>query len=706
MKPFKNFYIINALSCLEQIALVISCQKFRFFTMKIITIFLLLTCTFTKCVFSQQHKIDSLEQLLKSAKEDTNHVKILNEITNIYIQVPPLDYEKGLPVAQHAKNLSEKLDDKKGLVTAYINLGTIYGYFGVYDKAFENFLNAVKISERLKDSGMILNSYQNLSFAYTLAGDYEKALQMDYKIAEIVMRSGDSNKIAYSFFRLGSTKAEICKDAIKKGDSITANLTYGEAIKYDSIALDVSEKGKDTQNIAFFSIALGHIYDKCNLCEDSKLNVETHYIKFDHFSLAEQNYFKALRIYQQLNYKEGLPDCYSGLALYYRNQGELANEARNEIAAKDYFIKSLDYFLKTLTLLKELGYKHGIAYYNKETGIAYFKLGKLKIAQEHILIAANIFNEIGFKDGAKECYEKLSEIAAKRGDYEKAYEFYRNFSSLKDSMFNESKRKKIAEMNIKYETDKKDVAIISEQTLLKNEKAKKKLTILLGGVMILSGSLLTILLFRRKQTKYAFQKRLLENKALRSQLNPHFIFNALNSIQNFIQTHPETAESYLASFSHLMREVLENSEKEVITLEAELSMLKKYMDLESLRVSNGFDYEIKLDATVDEQIIQVPPLILQPIVENAIWHGIAGRSEKGKILIKIGVSNKILQCIIENYCKGENTGKKEGSIKRKSLGLQIVRERLSLLSGKNRIKGFLNMNQTDNGMQVQLGIPI
>ena len=152
-----------------------------------------------------------------------------------------------------------------------------------------------------------------------------------------------------------------------------------------------------------------------------------------------------------------------------------------------------------------------------------------------------------------------------------------------------------------------------------------------------------------------------------------------------------------------MREVLENSEQEAITLEAELSMLRKYMDLESLRVSNGFDYEINLDPSVEEQIIKVPPLILQPIVENAIWHGIAGRSGKGKICnrefaLRIRSFNVILKII----AKEKITGKKEGSIKGKSLGLQIVRDRLSILSGKNRIKGFLNILQTENGMRVQV----
>ena len=253
------------------------------------------------------------------------------------------------------KTCAKKLVYDKGLFVACNNLGTIYGYFGVYDKAFKNFLNAVKISEKLKDSAMILNSYQQLSFAYSLAGDHEKALQMDYKIAKMVIRSGDSDRIVGTYWGLGSAYAEICKDAIKKGDSITANSTYGEAIKNDSMALYISEKRKDTQNIAFFSIVLGHVDDKCNLCEDSKMAVQAHYIKSDYFPQAEQNYLKALQIYQHLKYKQGLPDCYSGLALYYRNQGELALESDKEIVASKYFKKSLELFFKNAFAAERVG---------------------------------------------------------------------------------------------------------------------------------------------------------------------------------------------------------------------------------------------------------------------------------------------------------------------------------------------------------------
>ena len=675
-------------------------------TMKIVTILLLFIFNFPKYVFSQQREIDSLQQLLRTVNEDTNAVNLLNKIAYLYLHISSADYEKALPIAERAKNLSEKLGFNRGLVVACNNLGNIYGYYGVYEKTFKNYLKALKTSEKLNDSALILNSYRDLSFAYSLAGDHKKELQLDYKIAKMVLKSQDSDRIAATYWRLGRTYTEICKEAIRREDAVTANSSYDEAIKNDSMALYISEKRKDTQNIAFFSLVLGYLYDKCNLCEDSKMAVQVHYIKSDYFGQAEQNYLKALQIYQQLKYKQGLPDCYSGLALYYRNQGELAIEANETTEASENFEKSLNYFLKALSLLKELGYKHGVAYYSKETGITYLKMNQLKKAEEYMLKGANIFDSIAFKEGSKECYEKLSEVAAKRGDYQQAFLFYKEFSTLKDSMFNESKRKEILEMDIKYETNKKDAAILAEQSFVKNEKEKKNLAIVLGGVTLLSGGLITLLLFRRKQSRHAFQTRLLENKVLRSQLNPHFIFNALNSIQSFIHTHPETAESYLASFSNLMREVLENSEKETVTLEEELSMLRKYMDLESLRVSNGFDYEINVDPSVEEQIVKVPPLILQPIVENAIWHGIAGRSGKGTIVIGIQTTDKMLQCNIEDYCVGEISRNKEGNTKGKSMGLQIVRDRLSILSGKNRLQGYLKMVQTENGMKVQLGIPI
>jgi sensor histidine kinase YesM len=158
-----------------------------------------------------------------------------------------------------------------------------------------------------------------------------------------------------------------------------------------------------------------------------------------------------------------------------------------------------------------------------------------------------------------------------------------------------------------------------------------------------------------------------------------------------------------------MREVLENSEKEYISLEDELEMLKKYMDLEKLRVTHGFEYEIHVADTVDVETVQIPPLIFQPIVENAIWHGVAQGSMPGRITIGVNINQEMLTIEIVNLNKGdlatESKVQNEGE-KRKSFGLQIVRERLNLISKERRKKTSMQSYMLTNGMKVILELPI
>jgi LytS/YehU family sensor histidine kinase len=264
---------------------------------------------------------------------------------------------------------------------------------------------------------------------------------------------------------------------------------------------------------------------------------------------------------------------------------------------------------------------------------------------------------------------------------------------------------------IKYEFDKKEAAIKSKQAI-KDAIAKEKiqqqkiiiLTVILGSGLLLFGLLYFI---NRRRAKHAYEVNKLENKTLRSQLNPHFIFNALASIQKYMNEHPEKAENYLAKFGKLMREVLENSEKEFISLEEEFDMLKNYMDLEKLRVKNGFNYQFNIHENIDVEEVKLPPLLLQPIVENAIWHGVANDEGKGEIIINVGLEEESIKFEIEN--KSEFEKQHEIAIpesgKRKSFGQQIVRERLNLLSKEKGKKCHLEMLSTPQGMKAIVLIP-
>ncbi len=195
----------------------------------------------------------------------------------------------------------------------------------------------------------------------------------------------------------------------------------------------------------------------------------------------------------------------------------------------------------------------------------------------------------------------------------------------------------------------------------------------------------------KEALKTAFNKKLMEVEmsALRSQMNPHFLFNSLNSIKNYIaKSEPRAATRYLTKFSQLMRLILNNSKMQTVTLANELKALELYIELESLRFSKKFNFEINIDEAVQTEKIRIPPLILQPYVENAIWHGLMHKTEKGKLKIDVYKNGTVLFCDIEDNGIGRKKAmeiKSKSAVRQKSMGLQITSERLKMV---NQLQGI------------------
>jgi ligand-binding sensor domain-containing protein len=198
------------------------------------------------------------------------------------------------------------------------------------------------------------------------------------------------------------------------------------------------------------------------------------------------------------------------------------------------------------------------------------------------------------------------------------------------------------------------------------------------------------LLREQEQQKADFNKKLseMEMQALRAQMNPHFIFNSLNSINRFIlKNEAEAASDYLSKFSRLIRLILQNSNAPTVTLENELEALGLYLEMEALRFDNKFTFRIHCDQEVETEYIEIPPLIIQPYVENAIWHGLMHKQEGGHINIEIGQNEAMLLCSIEDDGVGRKRAgelKSKSATKKKSLGMQITAHRLELL---NQVQG-------------------
>lgn len=201
-----------------------------------------------------------------------------------------------------------------------------------------------------------------------------------------------------------------------------------------------------------------------------------------------------------------------------------------------------------------------------------------------------------------------------------------------------------------------------------------------------------------------------EMQTLRSQMNPHFLFNSLNSINSFIiQQKSQEASSYLTTFSKLMRNILDNSRHETISLEKELETLKMYLELEAVRLEHKFDYEIICDKNIEADSIKIPPLIIQPFAENAIWHGLHNKKNKG--LLKIVVQNDkngvlTLQVIDDGIGRKATALLKKEQVTHKSYGIDITHNRLVLLNPKNNFKiiDLIDNQGSPTGTKVELQI--
>jgi LytS/YehU family sensor histidine kinase len=165
-------------------------------------------------------------------------------------------------------------------------------------------------------------------------------------------------------------------------------------------------------------------------------------------------------------------------------------------------------------------------------------------------------------------------------------------------------------------------------------------------------------------------------------MNPHFIFNSLNSISNFIIKNKTTiAQAYLAKFARLMRLILDNSREKMIPLEDEVETLQLYMEQERLRFNEIFDFKIKVDDSIDQEFTYVPPMLVQPFVENAILHGLAPKGEQGDITVSFRMTESLIEVVVLDNGIGRNAAlkrKEQRDNKRKSLGMQVTQERLDI----------------------------
>ncbi len=539
---------------------------------------------------------------------------------------------------------------------------------------------AMQISQKIKWQKGIALSFREIGYVYYISSDNLQA--MDYYLK--ALKAGepiDNNYFNATIYNnIANIYADL-KDYKKALDYYT---------KYISIAKKVDSKTDEMNGF----INLGDIYTEMN-----NLPVGLNYFN------------EALRIATTLGNKRISAAILNNLA-------EIDIKERNYDTAFSNFKKSLD-------LAEETGNRNVKATALNGLGEIYLHQKNYKQAEDYSKRSLELSKELGDISWQANALSTLSQTYEKQNNLAKALDTYKQAGILKDSTLNDSKKQDITRLEMEYNFDKREAVVKAEndkkQALAVAEINKQKIirnaSIGIGTMLVLVAIAGIILYKRRKDTiekkkeaEFNTQVAYTELKALRAQMNPHFIYNSLNSINDYIDKHEtELATAYTTKFAKLMRMILENSEQKAVPLDDDLKALELYMQLESMRMQNKFSYEIKVDDDIDRENTLIPPLILQPFVENSIWHGISKKKGVGKILISIHKEGNMINCIVEDNGIGmkesaeTKTGKDVQS--KKSFGMKITNARIDILNKMKKSNAAITMSNLEEGTKIEIKLP-
>jgi len=342
-------------------------------------------------------------------------------------------------------------------------------------------------------------------------------------------------------------------------------------------------------------------------------------------------------------------------------------------------------------------------------------MGRRQEALGHLEQARRIADATRYRKGLVAAHEALAHLHRALGNDGLAYEHHVRFAALKDSLFNEESSKRIGELRMRYEVDLKDNQLELLERTRELQQAKLDRQRILFQYLVVGFIVLLILGWVAvsqyvKQRRSAFQRMLLETeqKALRAQMNPHFIFNVLNSIQYFASRN-DTASVvlYLRKFTRLIRAILEQSRDPLIPLSQEISTLSLYLELEKMRFEDKFDYHIALDPAIEPELVRIPGMLVQPVVENAIKHGITHKEGEAHVDIRFETANGMLRCTVtDNGIGREAAGRMDAGLNGNghlSAATEIIRERMDALSTTHRIRASCTTDDLHDGTGRPIG---
>lgn len=576
-----------------------------------------------------------------------------------------------------AFDLYNQISDIHGKARACYGLAYVYSYKGNYPESERYCKMGVGFFEKAGDTRGIINSYNALSYIARQQKDINKALSLTEEAIKIARSVKDSVPLANALNDLGN----IYKELALFNQAID---TYFEALKLWELKGDSSGI-----SIAFGSIGLIYFYQKewdkalefnlkkmsistalDNTWEVSKtLNTIAQIFNSTGRHDSALIYFRrSLNLNLHMNLASGIADSYHNIASTYLLRSNTDSA---------YF-----YINKAIVLARNLDNSALVKYY-VTLGHVYLAQSNYTLALSTGITAHNMAKKLRLPLVVYESSALLSDIYYQLNRKDLAYDYLKESRQLSDSISNDEFLKRVTRLEIQYDFDKKqkeaEYARMEERILNENRIRQQKLYV--DGLLILLFllTLFSLLYIRHNRLRARYTRIDLEQRLLRAQMNPHFIFNSLCAVQDLILAgKPQKANTFLTKIARLMRNILENSREEFIPLEKEIETLRLYLDLQQLRFDTGFDYIISLDDSIDPENFSIPPMLTQPCVENSIEHGLLPLKEKGNLKIVYSLSNGLMRLEVTD----NGIGRKEAATRsvehkeKKSVSTKVTTERL------------------------------
>jgi len=626
--------------------------------------------------------IDSMRVLLKTQKSlDSNQVKIIYRISDAYRNIAT---DSAMRYAERGLASAKKINWPRGIAAFYDHLGSLYSNNGSYEKAIQYYKASLKINKSIANKRAEAGNIINIGSVYQRQGDDARALENSFKALAITQAIDDKGYTALLYDNIS--------------DVYFSQENFTVALSYSLKALRTYQQLNDLSGLARSADRIGSVYLATKKLKE-----------------AEQYFQQSLQRYKELDDKMGQAKSLSHIALMH--EGNANQKLEYLTMAQQLFDETNPLHPNSITNLGNIG-----TTYTR----LFFKTKDPKTAQKaefYLKKAVAASKQVGDRDNLGYFSGELAVLQENNGQYQDALRNYKRSREITDSLYSQESKNKIASLEAQYAFRKKEETYKQQQQLSKLQVSQ---LYLYGALVILLISSVLLYLLNRSRIRHLRLKNELQKKqaeeqnkelinrnklseselkAIRAQMNPHFIFNVLNSIESYIvENDSKTASRLVQKFASLSRLILENSTQSMVSADREWKALRLYAELEVMRFNKQFSCSFHADPSIDLSRLLLPPMLVQPLIENAIHHGMRNSTaENNAITVSLEQTEGTLLFTVADNGIGIDEAEKFktfSAIKSKSIGISSIKERIEIFNGMNpnRLAQFeLRNKQTSEG---------